>query len=137
MELVHQPDVYSPNIDDLGNYIDSIPSFHVIKKGVRCPCGSRKDKVYETQNIFSAHIKTKTHQKWLSTLNQNKANYYVENEKLKDILQTQRIVIAKLEKDLNMKTMTIDYLTTQLMKSNALSTSKTECPENCNLLDFD
>jgi hypothetical protein len=137
MELVHEPDIYSPNIDDLGNYIDSIPSFHVMKKGVRCPCGSRKDKVYETQPIFSAHVKTKTHQKWLATLNQNKANYYVENETLKDTIQTQRIIIAKLEKDLNMKTMTIDYLTSQLVKTNTPSISNKPTPENCNLLDFD
>ena len=133
MELVQEPDIYSPNIDDNGNYVDAIPSFHIIKKGLRCPCGSRKDKVYETSSIFSAHIKTKTHQKWLNTLNQNKANYYVENEKLKETLQTQRLIIAKLEKDLNTKTMTIDYLTSQLVKSS----SKPIDSNVGNLLDFD
>jgi hypothetical protein len=132
MDLIQQSDIYSPNIDDTGNYIDSIPFFHIIKKGVRCPCGSRKDKVYETHNIFSAHIKTKTHQKWLNTLNQNKANYYVENEKLKETVQTQRLIIAKLEKDLNAKIMTIDYLTTQLVKSSDLASSNVT-----NLLEFD
>lgn len=133
MELVEEPDIYAPNIDDFGNYIDSVPSFHILKKGLRCPCGSRKDKVYETYSVFSAHIKTKTHQKWLNTLNQNKANYYVENEKLKDTIQTQRLMIAKLEKDLNTKTMTIDYLTSQLTKPQ----TKLIDSNVCNLLDFD
>lgn len=132
MELVEEPDIYSPNIDILGNYVDSVPSFHIIKKGIRCPCGSRKDKVYETSTVFSAHIKTKTHQRWLSTLNQNKANYYVENEKLKETIQTQRLIIAKLEKELNSKIMTIDYLTSQLVKSQCSSDTTVG-----NLLDFD
>ena len=42
MELVTEPDVYSPSIDNNGNYIDIIPSFNIINKGVSCPCGSRK-----------------------------------------------------------------------------------------------
>jgi hypothetical protein len=133
MDLIHEPDIYSPNVDDSGNYIDSIPPFHIIKKGIRCPCGSRKDKVYETHSIFSSHIKTKTHQKWLITLNQNKVNYYVENEKMKETIQTQRIIIAKLEKDINVKMMTIDYLTSQLVKSQA---SPREI-KLCDLLEFD
>ena len=32
MELVMEPDLYSPSIDDTGNYVDKIPSFHIIKK---------------------------------------------------------------------------------------------------------
>ena len=114
MELVTEPDVYSPSIDNNGNYIDIIPSFNIINKGVSCPCGSRKWKIYETHTVFSNHIKTKCHQKWLSNLNLNKANYYIENENLKETIQTQRIVIAKLEKDMNNKLLTIDYLTKQL-----------------------
>ena len=75
MELATEPDLYSPSIDSLGNYIDKIPSFNNIKHGLRCPCGSRKDKVYDTYSTFSAHTKTKTHQKWLNDLNLNKANH--------------------------------------------------------------
>ena len=132
-ELVTEPDIYCPSIDENGNYMDRIPSFHIIKKGVLCPCGSRKDKVYETHTIFSAHIKTKVHQKWLSTLNMNKANYYVENENLKNTIYNQRLIIAKLERDLNNRIMTIDYLTQQLNKNtNTNNTNNT-----INLLDFD
>ena len=130
MELVTEPDIYSPSIDNNGNYIDIIPSFNIINKGVSCPCGSRKGKIYETHTVFSNHIKTKCHQKWLSNLNLNKANYYVENENLKETIQTQRIVIAKLEKDLNTKLLTIDYLTKQLHNISNPTVVK-------DLLDFD
>ena len=132
-ELVTEPDIYCPSIDTNGNYMDRIPSFHIMKKGVLCPCGSRKDKVYETHTIFSAHTKTKIHQKWLESLNLNKANYYVENENLKNTIYNQRLIIAKLERDLNNRIMTIDYLTQQLNKNtNTNNTNNT-----INLLDFD
>ena len=32
-----------------------------------------------SKNKFSSHTKTQRHKKWLSILNQNKSNYYVEN----------------------------------------------------------
>ena len=115
MELVAEPDVYAPNIDESGNYIDFIP---FMRKGLRCPCGSRKDKIYETHSVFSGHIKTKTHVKWLTAVNQNKANYYVENIGLKDTISNQRLIIARLEADMNQRSRTIDYLTEQLTKNN-------------------
>jgi hypothetical protein len=59
MELVTELDIYSPSIDEIGNYVDKIPSFITIKHGIRCPCGSRKNKVYETHGIFSNHVKSK------------------------------------------------------------------------------
>ena len=132
MDLVLEPDLYSPSIDEKGNYVDKIPSFTRIKKGLQCPCGARKDKVYETYSVFSAHTKTKNHQKWLETLNLNKANYYIENVQLKETIDNQRQIIAKMEKEINVKNMTVNYLTQQL-------TSKTN---NCvktvtDLLDFD
>jgi hypothetical protein len=129
MELVIEPDMYSPSIDDNGNYIDKIPSFYYIKKGLQCPCGTRKDKLYDSHSCFSAHTKSKCHQKWLMQLNLNKANYYVENEKMKETLQNQRLIIAKLEKEIQNKLMTIDYLTQQLAKPSSETV--------VNLLDFD
>ena len=133
MELVVEPDVYSPSIDELGNYVDKIPAFNNIKKGLRCPCCCRKDKLYEKHSIFYTHIKTKTHQKWLSELNLNKANYYIENEKLKETLQNQRLIIAKLEKEVNIKSKTIDFLTTQI---ELLNTKQNKNMVD-NLLEFD
>lgn len=132
MELVIEPDIYSPSIDDYGKYVDKIPSFTIIKKGVMCPCGCRRDKIYNTAIMFSSHIKSKTHTKWMDSLNLNKQNYYVENIKLNETLQNQRLIIARLEKEVNNKNLTIDYLTNQLNKTINSNISNT-----INLLDFD
>jgi hypothetical protein len=132
MELVTEPDIYAPNIDDKGNYIDYIPSFHN-KKGLRCPCGTRKDKVYDTHSVFHSHVKTKTHQKWLSILNNNKTNYYVENIKLKETVHSQQQIIVRMENELKTKILTIDYLTNQLVQNNLPTIQK----DQINLIHFD
>jgi hypothetical protein len=137
MELVVEPDIYSPSIDDKGNYIDRIPSFNIIKKGLLCPCGARKDKIYETHTIFASHIKTKIHQSWLVTLNFNKTNYFIENDILKKTVQNQKLVIAKLEKDINTKILTIDYLTQQITQQKQESSSLNHSKSVINLLEFD
>lgn len=126
MELVMQPDLYAPSINETGNYIDKIPSFNIKQKGLYCPCGARKDKIYETHSTFSIHIKSKNHQKWLENLNLNKANYYIENIEMKNTLNNQKLIIAKLEKDVQTKIMTIDYLTQQINNVRPI-----------NLIDFD
>ena len=134
MELVVEPDIYAPSIDDKGAYIDKVPPFNYIKKGLICPCGSRKDKIYESHSVFVSHTKTKAHQKWIETLNLNRSNFYVENEKFRDVIQNQRLIIAKLEKDVNNRNMTIDYLTQQLHKMN---NNMVGSISTINLLDFD
>lgn len=111
MDITITPDTYMPSVDDNGNYIDNIP---IIKNGLFCPCGSRKDKTYENSTKFATHTKTKSHQKWLMILNQNKANYYVEMLKNKELVENQQKIITQLENQLNKKTLTIDYLTDQL-----------------------
>lgn len=118
MDLQTEPDFYSPSISENGSYIDKIPSFNNLKTGLRCPCGARKDKKYETHTIFYNHTKSKCHQNWINTLNLNKANYYIENQQLKETLHNQRLIIAKFEKDIQNKIMTIDYLTQQLNKNH-------------------
>jgi hypothetical protein len=132
MDLVVEPDIYSPSIDDKGTYIDKVPPFNFIKKGLICPCGSRKDKIYETRSVFISHTNTKVHQKWIESLNLNRSNFYVELEKAKEVISSQRLIIAKLEKDVNNKNMTIDYLTQQLHKTIPNVNSNT----TINLLDL-
>ena len=134
MELVVQPDVYSPSVDELGNYIDKAPAFNLIKKGLMCPCGSRKDKVYDTSAKFTVHIKSQSHQKWLASVNANKVNYYSENLKLLETIKNQRLIIAKLEKDVSNKNLTIDYLTQQL-HNNITKTPAKNVPTG-DLLEF-
>ena len=133
MELALEPDMYAPSINESGNYIDKVPSFHVVKKGLYCLCGSRKDKLYDNYNSFACHVKTKTHQTWLATLNLIKTNFFVENANLHKTIHSQKILISQQEKDISNKIRTISYLT------EMLSTAKTPVPpvsEEPNLIDF-
>ena len=124
MELQTEPDTYTPSVNHLGNYVDVVPSFNNLKNGIRCPCGSRKGKTYLTNCLFTSHTKTKFHQNWIEKLNLNKANYFIECENLKLVVKDQRIVIAQLDRDLQSKNLTIDYLTQQLTgKSNPTTTT--------------
>lgn len=95
-----------------------IPSFHsnALANGLRCPCGTRKDKVYLSGPLFAAHCKTKTHERWVQDLNTNKSNFFTENQKLRDVVHAQKIMIGKMELELSSKTMTINYLTQELTK---------------------
>lgn len=127
MDLTITPDTYIPSVNEQGNYIDNIP---IIKNGILCPCGSRKDKIYENVAKFTCHIKSKSHQKWLMIMNQNKANYYIEMLKNKELVENQQKIIASLENQLKIKTLTIDYLTEQLTNK----TTQQAC--EMNLLDF-
>lgn len=131
MELVVESDIYCPYINETGEYIDKIPSFANLKNGLRCPCGSRRDKTYDCSAYFATHIKTQTHKKWLNDMNMNKKNYYSENVHLKETINSQKIIIARLEKDINVKIKTIDYLTQQLVSKEITNN------EVVNLLDFD
>lgn len=133
MELVTDSDIYCPTIDESGKYADKVPNFNNIKNGLRCPCGSRKDKVYSTHVIFSTHIKTKTHKKWLDELNLNCLNYYIENQKMKEIISQQRLIIARLEKDLSNRAFTVDYLTNELHRLNIVNAQS----DHSDLINFD
>jgi hypothetical protein len=130
MELSIDSDIYEPNIDDNGNYVDHLPSSSKFTNGLRCPCGARKDHIFDSRASFSSHIKTKTHQKWTSDLNTNKMNFYSECEKLKEVVKSQQIIMAKLEREINTKLKTIDYLTQQLMHKDSSQNS-------VDLLSFD
>jgi hypothetical protein len=129
-DIVMVPDNYYPSLDVQGNYIDNLVPFNFKSKGITCLCGARRDKVYLTYSTFSSHCKTTTHQKWLTNMNLNKANYYVENMKLNELVQNQRLIMAKLENDLHNKNMTIDYLTQQLINKKSEQNVQ-------NLLEFD
>jgi ABC-type multidrug transport system ATPase subunit len=117
-KIVVTPDTYTPSIDDAGNYIDRIPT---IKHGLLCLCGTRKDKRYENTAKFAAHIKTKTHQTWLMTLNQNKLNHYVQALEHKELVENQRKIIGNLEKQLSQKNRMIEYLTEELLSKQVKS----------------
>lgn len=111
MELTIEPEIYSPSIDSLGNYVDKVP--RSIKHGIICPCGTRKDHVYDSTTKFSLHIKSLTHKKWLEKVNMDRANYYVEYETLKKTVANQQQIISKYDNEINSKNCIIVQLTQQ------------------------
>ena len=124
MDISLTPDIYTPSVDDHGNYIDNIPPIH---HGLKCPCGSRKDGIFETKAKFSLHCKSSVHQKWLTMMNQNKANHYIELLKLKETVEIQQKIISEqqvkidlhkkeLETKLHDKEIIIEFLNSQLTK---------------------
>ncbi len=130
MDLAVESDIYEPYINDENNYSDYLPPSSKFENGLRCPCGTRKDHIFNNKQSFASHIKTKTHMKWLAELNTNKMNYFTECEKLKDTVNNQKIIIARLEKEIIIKSKTIDLLTQQLIKEETKNTVE-------NLLIFD
>ena len=99
MSLALESDIYQPSIDDHGIYVDILPKKFIY--GVRCPCGSRKDHVYDNRSSFAQHVKTTTHKKWIDSLNANKDNFIVENTKLADCINNQKLVIAQLQREID------------------------------------
>lgn len=118
--LALDSDVYQPTTLDDGTYADYVPPSSHFKNGFRCPCGARKEHVFYNRSSFAVHIKSKTHQKWLTELTAQKTNYFTE-ETLKELVHSQKILlsqkereIAQLKHDLMVKSKTIDLLTIQL-----------------------
>ena len=114
MDLAIEPDIYEPIMDEKGNYIDYLPPSSKFQNGLRCACGSRKEHVFDTRQSFSGHAKTKTHQKWLTDLNNNKMNYFSENIKLKELIATQKLVIAQLQREKDEHAQLIVHLTKKI-----------------------
>ena len=125
MDLQVESDIYEPNINEDGNYSDYLPKSSKFKNGLRCPCGSRKEHVFDTRTSFSSHIKSKTHQKWLLDLNANKMNYFSENIRLNETISTQKIIIAKLQRENDENIKLIAHLT-----------KKIEIRDNPNIVDL-
>ena len=100
MDLTTQPEYYTATIDSHGNYVDYIPSFQM-KNGIRCMCGSRKDKIYNSSNAFITHTKSQTHKNWMEQLNNNKMNYFKENREMKELIHNQKLIIGNYEKEIN------------------------------------
>ena len=99
MELSLESEIYAPIVNDQGIYVDKIPP--VIMHGIRCPCSNRRDKVYPNKQTFSAHIKTKTHVKWMEEMNHNRSNYFVDNVKLNETIKQEENIKNKYLADID------------------------------------
>ena len=114
MDLIVESDIYEPCISDGSNYSDYLPPSSKFKNGLRCPCGTRKEHIFDSRQSFNGHIKTKTHQKWLQDLNSNKMNYYTENIKLNETINNQKFIIAKLQRENDENIKLIAHLTKKM-----------------------
>lgn len=127
MELITTPDIYSPNIDENGNYVDYIP---INIQNITCPC-SKINKTYNCKKNFSKHILTQRHNTWLINLNRNKSNHYVQYLKYRDLSTSQQKIIKKYENELSKKDVIINYLQNELINKK-----KENIIENIDLLDI-
>jgi hypothetical protein len=120
MDLCVESDIYEPSIDENNAYADYLPPSSKFKNGLRCPCGSRKEHIFDSRQSFGTHLKSKTHQKWLSELNVNKSNYFIENVKLNETIASQKIIIAKLQRENDENIKLIAHLTKKIeIRENA------------------
>jgi hypothetical protein len=130
LELVLEPEIYTPIVDSNGNYIDKTPTANALKYGIRCPCGTRQENIIYSAQKFKSHIKALKHQAWLKELTDKKGNFYEENIKLKDLVHQLRLMNAEHERTLINKNRVIDILLKQI------ELEKKSINENINLIDF-
>lgn len=125
LQIVKDYELYIPQFEN-GFYINYIP--YDLPNGYKCNCGARKNHIFNDEIKFKKHFKTKTHIKWLESLNENKVNYYnsyIENEK---IIKTLKIIINEKDKELNKKNIVIHKLNSKLQSYENIS--------NIDLLSF-
>lgn len=130
--LAIDSDIYEPSMNEDGMYVDNVRGIK-FKNGLRCPCSggnAHELHVFASSSNFRIHCASQKHQKWLQDLNANKSNHYVQNIRLEETVNAQKLIIARMERELNEKTRTIDYLSRQLMLRD------TKTIED-NLLDMD
>jgi hypothetical protein len=127
MDLVPIIATYVPrteNINGNSTYVDYIPSANVLKNGISCQCGTRRDcTVFYTNASFHLHITTKKHTEWLAVLNNNAANHYAENIDLRRTVRSQQIIIARMEAELRTRSMTVDLLTEEIRRMRQMAES--------------
>ena len=115
MEIILDPETYYPMVDNDGSYIDLCPYF--IENGIRCPCGTRTEHVYNSKLKFKQHINCVKHKKWIEMLNREKHNYYKENIELQDTINEQKKIICKLQQELTKLEILNKYLDSKIVIS--------------------
>jgi len=88
------PDVYSPVRNEVGEYEDSLRGYK-FQTGLRCGCGAKT--VFAKRANFMTHLQSKHHKEWVHHMNSNTSNYYTECMELKELVNNQKLIIARLE----------------------------------------
>jgi hypothetical protein len=109
MELILIPDIYTPAIDENGNYVDH-EIINVKKNGSKCPC---KPIMYtfNSKSIFKDPTRTKSHKLWLCELNNNKSNLLQQNIELIETNKNQQKIIQELQNKNNILFDIVDNVT--------------------------
>ena len=100
MALALEAELYAPNRDDQGKYIDFVPSLCLLKNGIKCVCGSRKDQTFYAAGPFKKHFQCQKHKAWLKMKNlepQNDIKIIHEHEKT---IKNQQILIHELDQEI-------------------------------------
>ena len=100
MALALEAELYAPNRDDQGKYIDFVPSLCLLKHGIKCVCGSRKDQTFYATGPFKKHLQCQKHKAWLKMKNlepQNDIKIIHEHEKT---IKNQQILIHELNQEI-------------------------------------
>jgi len=109
-ELALNPDIYEPSMDEHDNYVDKMPSKDELARGIRCSCFTSK-KVFNTSSSLRTHFGTLRHKQWLDSLNKNKTSIVTEYAKSQELVASQKLIIANLEKEIIEKNVIIQFLT--------------------------
>ena len=129
------PDIYSPSINDIGDYTDNVSLFNFTPSslGIYCDCNGR-GVLYKTRAKFIKHIECKKHTEWIKALNNNKHNYYRQCQESQKMIEMNKRLIAEYENKLSMKDIIINALTEKLLLMEGVGNVNGK--ENVNLLDF-
>lgn len=83
MEVVNDGEMYFPTKFAQENcYKDVMPSSLCFANGMRCMCGSRRDKIFHSKSLFKNHLTTQCHLNWVKNLNMNVDNHFIECQRL-------------------------------------------------------
>ena len=117
------PEEYEPSTNSNGDYVDYSPSDYLLRNGIICPCTGHP---FYTKTSLKSHFDTKRHRAYICNLNENKNNYlklYKEANKKKN---EQKLIIAKLELELQQKNTIINHLEKNLFETKTqLETKQT------------
>ena len=134
-----QPDIYSPSINEKGEYIDKLPCVSDISSGIKCLCGTRKNQIYNTRSSLNKHFCTEKHKDWLKGLNLQKGNHYKQLMKSNEIIEQQKKQINELIKNNQNKDSLIANLCSKIenLENTINSFNSKTTIESVDLLDIE
>jgi hypothetical protein len=134
MELTLTPDIYTPSIDENGNYVDH-QIINIKKNGSRCPC--TLNIIYDTNSKWRTHTKSKKHQTYLCELNNNKSNLLQQNIELIETNKNQQKIIQELQNKNNILFDIVDNVTKETVKLKKIIEDLEKDMPSINLIHID